>query len=286
MPSRDIKGQDSALEILKANLASDRIFSGYLFAGADKSAMLLAAKSFAKAVNCLSGKVDACESCVSCRKINSQNHPDVFFVEPRGASSSITIDQIRTVIRQANLKPYEARKKVFIINGAHSMNAEASNAFLKTLEEPPLDTTFILISRSEELLLPTIVSRCYVVKFSPAPLSGSFPGASIEEAFAFKEKSREELKEDLDVLLAFFRDIFLYKATGKEEGLFHKDKIAEIKAQSEKYTSEELDGLIKRIITLRSYVDYNVNPKIIACVLNSEIKRKDTHVRSSTGKAA
>ena len=67
---------------------------------------------------------------------------------------------------------------------------------------------------------------------------------------------------------------------------FYKDRIEEIKRQSEKYTTEELDYLIKRIITLRSYVDYNVNPKIIVDVLNSEIKRKDIHARGSTGKAA
>jgi len=269
----DIKGWDSALEILKANVKSGRIFSGYIFTGADAGVMRLAAKNFAKAVNCPAEKERPCGSCASCRKIDSQNHPDIFFVEPSGASSSIGIDRIRAAIRQANMKPYEARKKVFIINEAHSMNRASSNAFLKTLEEPPLDTTFILISRSEELLLPTIVSRCQVIKFSAAYGAGNFPGGRIGEAFAFKEKNREAVKEGLDVLVAFFRDMFLYKATGREDALFYRDRIDEIKRQSGKYDAGELDGLIKRMITLRSYADYNVNPKLIIDVLNNEINK-------------
>ena len=280
MSFRDIKGRDSALETLKANVKSGRIFSGYIFTGADASAMLLAAKNFAKAVNCPAEKEDPCQSCASCRKINSQNHPDVFLIEPAGASSSVGIDRIRAVIRQANLKPYEGKKKVFIINEAHSMNQASSNAFLKTLEEPPLDTVFILISRSEELLLPTIVSRCQVVKFSAAPDVGDFPGGRIVEAFAFRGKKREAIKESLDVLLAFFRDMFLYKVTGKEGVLFYRDGIDEVKRQSDKYDVDELDCLIKRIITLRSYVNYNVNPKIIADVLTNELKEKASMTRN------
>jgi len=278
MSSRDIKDRARAFEILKANARSGRIFSGYIFAGADAGSKLASAKNFAKAVNCPAEGADPCESCASCGKINSGNHPDVFLIEPGGASSSIGIDRIRAAIRQANLKPYEAKKKVFIINEAHAMNLAASNAFLKTLEEPPHDTVFILISRSKELLLPTIVSRCQVIKFSARRVG--------TEAPASKQKNKESLKETLDGLLAFFRDVFLYKATGAGEALFCKERIDEIKRESRRYDAGELDRLIKKMITLRSYADYNVNPKIITDVLNNEIKRKDIHARSSTSKAA
>jgi len=273
MSSGDIKGHDSAIEILEANVKGGRIFSAYIFTGADAGAMLLAARNFAKAVNCLSEKGDICESCVPCRKINSQNHPDIFLAEPGGASSSIGIDQIRDAIRWAALKPYEAKKKIFIINEAHSMNQAASNAFLRTLEEPPLDTIFILISRSEKLLLSTIVSRCQVIKFSAAPAIGTFPEGNIGKSAALKGEKKETLRKRLDVLLVFLRDIFLYKAIGREEAIFYRDRIDEVKARSAEYDAGELDRLMKKLITLRSYLDYNVNPKIIDDVADSETNK-------------
>ncbi len=269
MPSKDTEGQDSALEILKASVKSGKIFSGYIFAGGDPGIKLAAAKDFAKTINCRAGKNEPCDACASCRKINSRNHPDVFLVKPAGASSTIGIEHVRTVIRQANMRPYEAKKKIFIINEAHSMNRESSNAFLKTLEEPPLDAVFILISLSEELLLSTIVSRCQVIKFS-SPAAG-YPSGM--DGAAFKRGKKENLKDALDALLAFFRDIFLYRETGKADAFFCRDRSDEVKRESHGYESEELDRLIKRIITLRSYVDRNVNPNIIVDVLNSELRK-------------
>lgn len=317
----DIKGQDRALEILKEGILKGVIFSNYLFVGPDGVGKRETAKNFAKALNCLNQKnADLCDSCASCRKINSGVHPDVFFVEPTGASISIGISQIRTVITRANLKPYEARKKVFVINAAHSMSAEAANAFLKTLEEPPADTIFILISPSKDLLLTTIVSRCHIIKFFSAPselvenilaerfdvkksdakILSNFSSGRIGKAIKMKEENlvnrknriidsllnpgadfageigsyagREELKEDLEFLISFFRDMFLYKTVKKENTLFHIDRIEEIKNRCEKFTTEELDYIIKKIITLCSYIDYNVNPKIIIDVLSNELK--------------
>jgi len=276
--------QHNIPEILKEGIRRNRIFSSYLFVGPAGAGKLEAAKKFAKAVNCLSENNKPCEICLSCKKINSQIHPDVFFVEPKGPSSFIGIDQIREVIQKANLKPYEGKSKVFIINNAHSMNVQASNAFLKTLEEPPENTIFILISRSKELLLSTIVSRCHIIRFF------------IGEAIKMKGKienftgeigvypGREELKENLEFLISFFRDIFLYKIVKNEKMLFHKDRLDEIKDKATQLTQEELDYLIKRLITLRSYIDYNVNPKIIMDVLSNELR--NYYARGSTGKAA
>ena len=131
MSFEDIKGQDRAIGILRAGLRSGRIFSSYLFVGPDGIGKFETAKNFAKAVNCSSEKnlQDACETCPSCKRINSRTHPDIFFITPKGASASIGIDEIRGAISKANLKPYEAKKKVFIIDNAHSMNSASSNAF-------------------------------------------------------------------------------------------------------------------------------------------------------------
>ena len=170
MSFEDIKGQDSALGVLRESLRKGRIFSNYLFTGPDGVGKAFAAKNFAKAINCRDrNSGNACSACLSCKKVDSGCHPDIAFVKPNGASSSIGIDEIRSVTGRASLKPYESKKKVFVIDDAHSMNAASSNAFLKTLEEPPGETIFILISPSEKAMLPTIVSRCHIVKFSAAP---------------------------------------------------------------------------------------------------------------------
>ena len=296
MSFEDINRQDRIPEILKEGIRRNRIFSSYLFIGPDGSGKLTAARNLAKTVNCLSENNKPCEICLSCKKINSQVHPDVFFIEPKGASSSVGIDQIREAINRANLKPYEGKSKVFIINNAHSMNIASSNAFLKTLEEPPENTIFILISRSKELLLPTIVSRCYIIRFSSAGLEKDANLRELASRGGFPAKrdparrgnlpysDKEELKENLEFLISFFRDIFLYKIVKNEKMLFHTSRLDEIKDKATQLTQEELDYLIKRLITLRSYIDYNVNPKIIMDVLSNELR--NYYARGSTGKAA
>ena len=273
MPFKDINAVDSCVAILKENIRRDRIFSGYLFVGPDDIGKRDAAKAFAKAINCLALNLsEPCEECLSCRKIDRGSHPDVFRVAPKGLSGSIGIDEIRSVLKDANLKPYEARKKVFIIEAADAMNTAASNAFLKTLEEPPKDNVFILISRSEKALLSTIVSRCYIIRFSgglPKLIEGALT-KDFPRDFLFYS-TREELKEKLESLITYFRDIALYKAVKEKALIFHLGRMDEIRRQSEKFTEEELKRLIEKIITLRSYVDYNVNPKLIVDVVINEI---------------
>ena len=95
MSFEDIKGQDSALHILKEGIQKDRVFSSYLFVGPDGVGKFMTARNFAKAVNCLSKKNKPCDECISCKKIDSGSHPDVFFVEPKGVSHTVGIDQIR-----------------------------------------------------------------------------------------------------------------------------------------------------------------------------------------------
>jgi DNA polymerase-3 subunit delta' len=139
----------------------------YLFVGPDGVGKRSASLEFAKAVNCEKKGMDACDECVSCKKINSLNHPDVFIIQREKDSSFIKIDKMRDVIYQAGLKPYEARKMTFIITEAEEMNEEAQNAILKILEEPRENQIFILTTSRVSGILATVVSRCKAVKFSP-----------------------------------------------------------------------------------------------------------------------
>jgi DNA polymerase III subunit delta' len=166
-----LKGQDSAVSHLKSSLKNNRISHAYIFSGPDGVGKRLAALSFAKALNCDSaGSGEPCDQCASCKKIDSSTHPDIFILKPEEEGASIKIEDIRALIKDVYLKPFEARKKVYIIESAEYMKHEAANALLKTLEEPPADSVIILLAENIKSLFHTIVSRCQVVKFFPLKL--------------------------------------------------------------------------------------------------------------------
>ncbi|HEX8619368.1 MAG TPA: hypothetical protein VF911_17430 [Thermoanaerobaculia bacterium] len=111
----------------------------------------------AKTLNCLNGATG--DDCQSCQRIDRRTHPDIHFVEAASDKKMISIEQIREIVDGASMRPYEGRNKVFIIYPADGLSVAGSNSLLKTLEEPSRDTTFLLITRSPDLLLPTIRSR-------------------------------------------------------------------------------------------------------------------------------
>jgi DNA polymerase-3 subunit delta' len=109
--------------------------------------------------------IESCGVCKSCKKIASGSHPDIIRIQPSGPF--IKIAQIRALVHTLAMKPYESSTRVTIISDAQAMNASASNALLKILEEPPRQTMLVLIATQKSDLLPTIVSRCQHVGFSP-----------------------------------------------------------------------------------------------------------------------
>ena len=165
---KDIKGQAQAIKILQKEIATSSISGAYLFTGPAGVGKALTALTFAKALNCKKEGTDSCEECSSCRKIEHHNHPDVRIVEPE--NGSIKIEQIRDLKRQISYKSYEGRRKVWIIKEADKFGLAAANSILKILEEPPPQTVLILTSQAKEALLPTILSRCQVIRFFPLPL--------------------------------------------------------------------------------------------------------------------
>ncbi|TKJ47283.1 DNA polymerase III subunit delta' [Candidatus Aerophobetes bacterium Ae_b3a] len=164
----DIKGQAQAIRILQKEIATSSISGAYLFTGPAGVGKTLTALTFAKALNCKKEKMDSCDECSSCQKIEHRNHPDVRIIAPE--NDSIKIEQIRNLKRESSYKLYEGRKKVWIIEQADKFGLAAANSILKILEEPPPQTVLILISQIKEGLLPTILSRCEVIRFFPLPL--------------------------------------------------------------------------------------------------------------------
>jgi DNA polymerase-3 subunit delta' len=172
----DIIGQEKAIGRLKNYVDTQELDGTYLFTGPAGVGKALTALAFAKAVNCATPGAYGCCDCVSCRKIEKRSHPDIHIIDSAEQESGsgeneedsvqIKISAIRVLQEEINYRPYEARKKVFIINNAHQLNLQSANAFLKTLEEPPRDSLIILVTDRPSLLLPTVLSRCRVVKFN------------------------------------------------------------------------------------------------------------------------
>ncbi len=173
MAFKDIKGQERAVEFFRNAVNGDRFAHAYLFFGPENVGKTLSARTLAKFLNCQnpvreeSLLIDCCDVCLSCRKINNLNHPDVHWVAAQGKSKKISIDEVRTVQKEIALKAYEGKFKVFIIQDAQEMTPEAANSLLKTLEEPPKSSLLILISNNTSNILPTIISRCQIIKFYP-----------------------------------------------------------------------------------------------------------------------
>jgi len=124
----------------------------------------------------ISSSFTNCNQCRSCQEIDKNQHPDVLLIEPeiiekKGAKKEqeISIGKIREIQHQLSLFPYRGPYKIVIIDSAHKMTKEAANALLKTLEEPTKNTVLILISSAPQFLLPTVISRCLLIKFLPVP---------------------------------------------------------------------------------------------------------------------
>ena len=140
----------------------------YIFCGNKGSGRNLTAGAFAKTANCLSPiNGNACGKCPSCIQFESGNNPDVFYVKAT-KTISISVDDIREqIVNEVKIKPYSYKRKIFIIDKADTMTSQAQNALLKTLEEPPKYVLIILIAENTENFLPTVLSRCVMMKFSP-----------------------------------------------------------------------------------------------------------------------
>lgn len=162
-------GHEWAVDMLKKHVVNGTTRHAYLFAGPPGLGRRTLALRFAQALNCQT-PVDAgipCGQCRDCKQIEAMQHPDLTVIQAETEGGTMKVDQIREARRTLTLKPYMAKYRVALFLRFHEANDSASNALLKTLEEAPSYAVLILTADNPEQLLPTIVSRCEVLRLRP-----------------------------------------------------------------------------------------------------------------------
>ena len=171
----DVLGQSHLTDYLSRCLDRERLSHALLIEGRRHSGKTTLAKRIAQAANCTGEDDKPCLECAQCQRVEASLHADVIHVdlnlsrtiEGRESVSTITIDTVREVERTINMNPFEGRRSVVIVNRAEDMTVQAGNALLKTLEEPPPAAMFLLLTEQEDELLPTIRSRCQLLRVKP-----------------------------------------------------------------------------------------------------------------------
>jgi DNA polymerase-3 subunit delta' len=173
----DIVGHNWVVDYFRRSIAAGAVAHAYLLAGPQGVGKAAIALRLAQALVCERGEVDPCLECRGCRRTAHGNHPDVRAISLAGQaagqkvdepkSRELRIDTVREWQRDIDLRPFEARRRVFLLDDADKLTEQAANALLKTLEEPPPYAVLILIAQGTGDLLPTVVSRCRELRLRP-----------------------------------------------------------------------------------------------------------------------
>ena len=323
-----IIGQDHIREHLRATLTSGRVSQAYLFTGENMSGKEFIARIFANALVCEdpAGGFDPCGKCRSCIQAATNNNPDIITVT-HDRPNTVSVEDVRSqIVNDAQIKPYQSRRKIYIMNEAEKMTPQAQNALLKTLEEPPEYVVIMLLSTTASAMLPTVQSRCVRLDLRPvedrivkeylmkevkvpeyrADICCAFARGNIGKArslaasddfeeikneavrvFRFIRKMdtsdmittlkkldgyRLNINDFLDLMMIWYRDVLLYKATRDDSALIFRDERDSIATEADEGSYEGFETVIKCIEKTRQRLKANVNFELAMELLLLTIK--------------
>ncbi len=283
-------GHKKQWEFLKKKLELNQLSHAYLFTGSDGIGKKTFGIELVKLLNCLSGSNKPCQKCANCQMIEKNAFPDLLIVKSVNSTSSIKnekdsleidIAQARDAQKFLSYKSYFGLYKAVIIDNAERMNQEAQSCFLKTLEEPKGKTLLILISSKPDILLPTIFSRCQILKFSkPKDLPENSEKANkqkeilkdllgvINSDFAEKFKyvksldfDKQDPREILEILQRYLRELLFNEVKIKNSGT----------SATKKYSVQKIKDIINLTEDINNKLLFtNANPKLALEILLME----------------
>lgn len=323
---KDVVGHKDILKYISSAVENNRVSHAYILNGERGSGKKMLANLFAMTLLCETGDNEPCGKCHSCKQAESGNHPDIIRVTHE-KPNSISVDDIRTQVNNTvDIKPYQGPYKVYIIPQADMMTPQAQNAILKTIEEPLSYAVFLLLTENAETLLPTINSRCVMLKLRnikdtlikkylmenleipdyKADMCTAFAQGNMGRAIMlansdhFNEIREEavqllkhisemelneivaavknisvyklEITDYLDIIMIWYRDVLLYKATKEIDKVVFKDQLQSIKEQARKSSYEGIELILESLEKAKARLKANVNFDLVMELLFLTIK--------------
>jgi DNA polymerase-3 subunit delta' len=297
MPFRDVPTHRRIVELLSRSISRGSLPPSLIFSGPADTDKRLTAIALAQALNCQHARVDAakdgvpldaCGVCAACLRIARGVHADVLVIEP-GDSGAIKIDQIRDVVDRAAYRPFEGKRRVVIVDAADALVPAAQNALLKTLEEPPSSSVFILVTTRPDVLLPTVRSRCIRLSFATsareavdaeaydvaqrvlAQVATGHDGKRLESAKDLLARTggtaaadREQVAAHLKAMAALLRDVAVVAARADAVALTSDAARPAAERLAPAYRGERGVRAFATIDRALAAIDANVGVKVVA----------------------
>jgi DNA polymerase-3 subunit delta' len=247
----DIPGNEFAKRLLRTHLASGTVASAYLLTGPEGEEKRRLALEMAKALNCTVETERPCDQCSDCARIDRAIHPDVHLLSPSGASEQIKIDDIRALVGRISLKPFSAAFQVAVIDGADRLTEEAANSLLKALEEPADRTRFLLTTSRLSFCLPTVVSRCQVIRCQGPAREPEVLAMPAESPAAFLQQPLPEGRDETARLL---------------EGMIGRLRGTALAQGAEGLDVDRIVDTAFELMALRESLEQFVSPRLVAAL--------------------
>lgn len=323
---KDVVGHKDIIKYIQSAVTADQVSHAYIMNGPKGSGKKLLSMLFATTLLCETKGADPCNKCHSCIQAESGNHPDIIRVTHEKLNT-ISVDDIREQVNNTiDVKPYQGPYKIYIIDQADLMTVQAQNAILKTIEEPPAYAIIMLLTENADTLLPTITSRCVMLKlrnikdtlikkylmeklevpdykadmctaFAQGNLGRAIMLANSEHFNEIRDEAVQLLKyihemdvseivkavtritaykleitDYLDIIMIWYRDVLLYKATKEMGKVVFKDQMSAIKEQAKNSSYEGIELILSSIEKAKVRLKANVNFDLVMELLFLTIK--------------